>query len=702
MAVSNQLLFVYSNGKKIKNSNALEILYKSVSVTSDGNDNGFTITQGATGFDFAGKKLVNLASGTASGQALVYDQRGANNGVASLDTAGKIPASELPNSVMEYKGTFDASGAGIPNLQNTGAAIKASKVIQGLTYTADTAGANGNSISLTYVDPAAPSQALSVAVVGSAITVNLATDSSSVITSTANDVSTAVSGYPAAAALVDVSGSGASPLTAQALTLLVGGADAATAGDVYKVSVAGSHNFGAGAIDFVVGDYAIYNGTAWEKSHSGADAVISVNGQAGVVVLSTDNVAEGTTNLYYTDARVDTEFDTRLALKTTDNLSEGTTNLYYTDARVDTEFDTRLALKTTDNLTEGTTNLYFSGKTTDGLSEGTTNLYFSGKTTDALSEGTVNLYYTDARVDTEFDTRLALKTTDNLTEGTTNLYFSGKTTDGLSEGTTNLYFSGKTTDGLSEGTTNLYFSGKTTDGLSEGTVNLYYTDARVDTEFDTRLALKTTDNLTEGTTNLYFSGKTTDGLSEGTTNLYFSGKTTDDLAEGTVNIYFTDGRAQTAVVASSIVDGDTTHAPSGEAVYEAFAALGTSASYKSYTNMEASPITIRQFVYQSAAGQVLLLRADAALANDYVVFGSVKDTSIAASASGNVFLPQMGVRIGGFTGLDVTKPVYASRLTAGSYIQSLAGFVAGEYAILLGYPISATEIIFIGQVEFQF
>ena len=49
----------------------------------------------------------------------------------------------------------------------------------------------------------------------------------------------------------------------------------------------------------------------------------------------TDTVAEGTTNLYYTDAR----FDTALASKTTDDLSEGTTNLYYTDARVQSLLD---------------------------------------------------------------------------------------------------------------------------------------------------------------------------------------------------------------------------------------------------------------------------------------------------------------------------------------------------------------------------
>jgi len=48
----------------------------------------------------------------------------------------------------------------------------------------------------------------------------------------------------------------------------------------------------------------------------------------------TDSLSEGTTNLYYTDAR----FDTRLSAKSTSDLSEGT-NLYYTDARVDTHLN---------------------------------------------------------------------------------------------------------------------------------------------------------------------------------------------------------------------------------------------------------------------------------------------------------------------------------------------------------------------------
>jgi hypothetical protein len=52
-----------------------------------------------------------------------------------------------------------------------------------------------------------------------------------------------------------------------------------------------------------LGDWAIYNGTTWEKVDN-TDAVISVNGFVGAVVLTTTDVAEGT-NLYYTEARVD-------------------------------------------------------------------------------------------------------------------------------------------------------------------------------------------------------------------------------------------------------------------------------------------------------------------------------------------------------------------------------------------------------------
>ena len=43
----------------------------------------------------------------------------------------------------------------------------------------------------------------------------------------------------------------------------------------------------------------------WSEMLTPTDAVQSVNGQTGNVVLTTDDISEGSTNLYYTDARVD-------------------------------------------------------------------------------------------------------------------------------------------------------------------------------------------------------------------------------------------------------------------------------------------------------------------------------------------------------------------------------------------------------------
>jgi hypothetical protein len=71
-------------------------------------------------------------------------------------------------------------------------------------------------------------------------------------------------------------------------------------GDYYIVTVDGSTNLD-GITDWKVGDWAIFNGTTWDKVDN-TDAVSSVNGFTGAVSLSTTHIGEGT-NLYYTDAR---------------------------------------------------------------------------------------------------------------------------------------------------------------------------------------------------------------------------------------------------------------------------------------------------------------------------------------------------------------------------------------------------------------
>jgi hypothetical protein len=73
-----------------------------------------------------------------------------------------------------------------------------------------------------------------------------------------------------------------------------------TKGYYYVVDVSGNTNLN-GITDWVIGDWAIFNGSVWQKVDN-TDAVTSVNGQTGVVVLTTTNIAEGT-NLYYTDTR---------------------------------------------------------------------------------------------------------------------------------------------------------------------------------------------------------------------------------------------------------------------------------------------------------------------------------------------------------------------------------------------------------------
>jgi hypothetical protein len=76
-----------------------------------------------------------------------------------------------------------------------------------------------------------------------------------------------------------------------------------TKGYYYVVDVAGSTNLN-GITSWNIGDWAIFNGSIWEKVDN-TDAVTSVNGQIGTVVLTTTNIAEGT-NEYFTQARART------------------------------------------------------------------------------------------------------------------------------------------------------------------------------------------------------------------------------------------------------------------------------------------------------------------------------------------------------------------------------------------------------------
>tara|TARA_R100001163_G_C5067928_1_gene207468 strand:- start:4001 stop:5350 length:1350 start_codon:yes stop_codon:yes gene_type:complete len=172
--------------------------------------------------------------------------------------------------------------------------------------------------------------------------------------------------------------------TGGAETYIVSGANGSTAGNYTQVE---SGLTSAEIVAHLTGGTGI---------NIAANGTISFNGD-------TDDVSEGSTNLYYTDAR----FNTAFGGKSTSDLSEGS-NLYYTDAR------SRAAISATGNISYNNSTGVISttltqytdsdargafgyGQGIDIAIDGTLSLDFTEFDTDDLVEGSSNLFYTDAR-----------------------------------------------------------------------------------------------------------------------------------------------------------------------------------------------------------------------------------------------------------------------------------------------------------------
>ena len=139
----------------------------------------------------------------------------------------------------------------------------------------------------------------------------------------------------------------------------------------------------------------------------------SFNARIGLSSFSTSDLSEGT-NLYWTTARGESMFDTRLATKTTDNLTEGSSNLYYKT----TYFDSDFGVKTTDDLTQGQTNLYYDSDRTI-----TTARHAISATGSIAYNATTGIISYVEQPYNGFDSDFGQKTTTQLTEGD-NLYFT--------------------------------------------------------------------------------------------------------------------------------------------------------------------------------------------------------------------------------------------------------------------------------------
>lgn len=92
-------------------------------------------------------------------------------------------------------------------------------------------------------------------------------------------------------------------------------------GDYYRVSVAGTQDFGAGNIVFDAGDLVIYNGTTtvWEKVDGNPDLVTSVAGKQGIVTLDASDI---------TDFDAEVANNTTVADNTTHKTSDGSDHAF--------------------------------------------------------------------------------------------------------------------------------------------------------------------------------------------------------------------------------------------------------------------------------------------------------------------------------------------------------------------------------------
>ncbi len=252
--------------------------------------------------------------------------------------------------------------------------------------------------------------------------------------------------------------------------------------------------------------------------------------------FDTDDLVEGTTNIFYTEGR----FDTSFAGKSTTDLTEGT-NLYYTEERV----DDRVAALLVDSTTSGIDISYddvnnqltissdlseivealqdnveglFSGGTgittsyDDNANTLSLSIDFTEFTSDNIVEGTSNLFVTDERI----DDRVSALLTDATTSGIDIAYDDTGNELTLSVDLTEIVeslqdnveglFSGGTgittnyDDNANSLSLSIDFTEFDTDDLVEGTTNIFYTEAR----FDSSLSGKTTDDVTEGS-NLYYT-----------------------------------------------------------------------------------------------------------------------------------------------------------------------------------------------------
>ena len=305
----------------------------------------------------------------------------------------------------------------------------------------------------------------------------------------------------------------------------------------------------------------VYLGNLLVKDSGGTFTVQDSNGTTQPIdlgAITTDDVAEGSTNLYFTTARADS--DAKNSISVTDAGGDGsltysastgvitytgpsalevrahlvagngitydsTAGTISTDSNADVVFNnitTQQDIRILGNLTvEGTTTTVNSTE----LSVNDKNIVLADSAADSAAANGGGLTLNGANASIIYN---HLNASWDFNRG---IVADSATING------NVYASSFTGNG--QNITSVLTNYTTTD-LTEGT-NLYYLSSRFDSDFDVALLRKTTDNLSEGSANLYYTKARTDS----DVNQGFADRTTDDLAEGS-NLYYTLARDDSA------------------------------------------------------------------------------------------------------------------------------------------------------------
>jgi hypothetical protein len=217
-------------------------------------------------------------------------------------------------------------------------------------------------------------------------------------------------------------------------------------------------------------------------------------------------------------------FNDVLATKDTDDLAEGASNLYFTDARA------RASVSVTDAGGDGS--LAYDNSTGvityTGPSAAEVRAHFTGGEMIDISSGDVSINNTE--FSGSWDDVLATKDTDDLAEGASNLYFTdARARAAISEDADILSYDSNTGVLSVEAAA---MSGSTLDIVGDASAA---TAVRSHFSAGEMLGLSGGEFSIDATA---FSGSWADVLAT---------KDTDDLSEGASNLYFTDARARAAI-----------------------------------------------------------------------------------------------------------------------------------------------------------